>query len=158
MGTFDHHCPAIGNCVGEGNQRTFAAWLGLLLTAQLLFLHLSCAYCARVARHRWATAGIHDRAGWGAVGPGLWLLFGMHPGKMLLILVEASSPAVSVCLCVCVCVYEMYQYLAHCACRVCVLFPVQTVDPFFTGQTLDPFSRCTQRTRCIGYCMSYTVM
>ena len=93
--TFDHHCPAINNCVGQGNQRSFAGWLGLLFTAQLLFLHLSCAFCSRVARHRWATAGIHDRTGWTAIGPGLWVVLGMHPGMMLLILLEVCRHALT---------------------------------------------------------------
>lgn len=90
MDTFDHHCPAIGNCVGRGNQRSFAAWLGVLLSAQLLFLHLSCYFCARVARHSWATARLHDEADWSAIAPGLWLVFGLHPGKVLLILLQVS--------------------------------------------------------------------
>lgn len=93
----------MNNCIGQGNRRSFAGWLGLLFTSQLLFLHLSCAFGARVARHRWATAGIHDNTGWAAVAPGLWLVFGMHPGKMLLILIEVSAEAFAVESCCLVC-------------------------------------------------------
>ena len=76
--------------MGQGNQRSFAGWLGLLLIAQLLFLHLSAAFCARLARHHWAIAGIHDQTGWTAVGPWLWLVFAMQPGTMLLVLLQVG--------------------------------------------------------------------
>ncbi|KAA6418532.1 MAG: hypothetical protein FRX49_11478 [Trebouxia sp. A1-2] len=85
---FDHHCPAICNCVGRGNQRTYTAWLTVLLLAQILFLHLSCLFCARVARHHWNTAGQHDRRGFTDTWPGLCLVYRLHPGKVLLIVIE----------------------------------------------------------------------
>jgi len=88
---FDHHCPAICNCVGKGNQRTYTAWLTVLLLAQILFLHLSCLFCARVARHHWNTAGQHDRGGFTDLWPGLSLVYRLHPGKVLLIVIEVSS-------------------------------------------------------------------
>lgn len=87
----DHHCPAICNCVGKGNQRTYTAWLTVLLLAQMLFLHLSCLFCARVARHHWNTAGQHDRGGFTDLWPGLWLVYRLHPGKVLLIVIEVSN-------------------------------------------------------------------
>ncbi|KAL0039743.1 hypothetical protein WJX77_006684 [Trebouxia sp. C0004] len=85
---FDHHCPAICNCVGKGNQRTYTAWLTVLLLAQMLFLHLSCLFCARVARHHWNTAGQHDRGAFTDLWPGLCLVYRLHPGKVLLIGIE----------------------------------------------------------------------
>lgn len=85
---FDHHCPAICNCVGKGNQRAYTAWMAVLLLAQLLFLHLSCLFCARVARHHWNAAGQHDRGGFLDLLPSLWLVFKLHPGKVLLIVIE----------------------------------------------------------------------
>lgn len=88
---FDHHCPAICNCVGKGNQRTYTAWLAVLLLAQILFLHLSCLFCARVTRHHWNTAGQRDRGGFTDLWPGLCLVYRLHPGKVLLIVIEVSN-------------------------------------------------------------------
>ena len=88
MDRFDHHCPAICNCVGKGNQRAFTAWLVVLLLAQILFLHLACLFCARTARHHWHASGQHDKGSLSDLVPGLWLLFTLHPGKLLLILIE----------------------------------------------------------------------
>ena len=90
---FDHHCPAICNCVGRGNQRAYTAWLASLLLAQILFLHLSCLFCARVARHHWNAAGQHDRGGFTDLMPALWLVFTLHPGKVLLIVIEVMGCA-----------------------------------------------------------------
>ena len=87
---FDHHCPAICNCVGKGNQRAYTAWLTTLLLAQILFLHLSCLFCSRLAQHHWNAAGEHGRGGFTDVLPGLSLVFKLHPGKVLLILIEVG--------------------------------------------------------------------
>ena len=32
---FDHHCPAVGNCIGEGNQRLFLSYLIVMSLAQV---------------------------------------------------------------------------------------------------------------------------
>lgn len=39
----DHHCPAVGNCIGQGNQRSFYAYLVAMLCAQLTFVYTACA-------------------------------------------------------------------------------------------------------------------
>lgn len=41
---FDHHCPAVYNCVGQGNQRVFAAFLFNMMTAQLTWLYIGFNY------------------------------------------------------------------------------------------------------------------
>ncbi|GIL93507.1 hypothetical protein Vretimale_19926 [Volvox reticuliferus] len=41
---FDHHCPAIANCVGEANERSFAAWLFVMWVTQLLVVHVGISY------------------------------------------------------------------------------------------------------------------
>ncbi|GFR51788.1 hypothetical protein Agub_g14245 [Astrephomene gubernaculifera] len=41
---FDHHCPAIANCVGEGNERVFSAWLFVMWLTQVLVLHVGLSY------------------------------------------------------------------------------------------------------------------
>ncbi|KXZ53863.1 hypothetical protein GPECTOR_6g781 [Gonium pectorale] len=41
---FDHHCPAIGNCVGEGNERAFSAWLFTMWVTQVLVIYVTLSF------------------------------------------------------------------------------------------------------------------
>mmetsp|Transcript_23010 Transcript_23010/g.50507 ORF Transcript_23010/g.50507 Transcript_23010/m.50507 type:complete len:815 (+) Transcript_23010:66-2510(+) len=41
---FDHHCPAVGNCIGEGNQRLFFTYITAMLVAQILYFGMSCSF------------------------------------------------------------------------------------------------------------------
>ncbi|GLC60858.1 hypothetical protein PLESTB_001684100 [Pleodorina starrii] len=50
---FDHHCPAIANCVGEANERSFAAWLFTMWVTQILVVYVAVSFMMQ--RHLAAT-------------------------------------------------------------------------------------------------------
>ena len=44
---FDHYCPIVNNAVGEGNQRSFLAYVAVMFTGQAIYLHLMALYLSR---------------------------------------------------------------------------------------------------------------
>ncbi|GLI71396.1 hypothetical protein VaNZ11_016594 [Volvox africanus] len=98
---FDHHCPAIANCVGEANERSFAAWLFVMWVTQVLVVHVGISYMLQryLADSGAAAASSAPDTGplavlravcWAAAGPerGLLLLAGLQalcliPGTFL---------------------------------------------------------------------------
>ena len=79
---FSHHCLVVGNCVGEGNQREFVAYLASMFAAQCLFVSLATGLLVR------SGASISGGGGAGALRA-LWAARAAHPGWLLLLLLQA---------------------------------------------------------------------
>ncbi|KAL4534532.1 hypothetical protein Ndes2526A_g05423 [Nannochloris sp. 'desiccata'] len=60
---FDHHCPVVGNCIGKGNRREFAAYLFILLIAEVIWFALAVVFWSREF-DRVASLGLYSDSVW----------------------------------------------------------------------------------------------
>lgn len=60
---FDHHCPVVGNCVGKGNRREFAAYLFILLIAEVMWFKLALVFWSREL-DRVGSLGLYSDSVW----------------------------------------------------------------------------------------------
>lgn len=87
MERFDHHCPVICGCVGAANQRSFLAFIACMLLGQALWLRLTLLFFHRAALHHLALPSSHPMA----TGAVFSAALRVHPGKMLLTLIQVAS-------------------------------------------------------------------
>ncbi|PNH03899.1 hypothetical protein TSOC_009980 [Tetrabaena socialis] len=84
---FDHHCPAVNNCVGESNERAFAAWIFVMV----LVVYVTLSFCLQ--RHQAFTgppaSGVPDSGAGAVMAAVRWAAGGPERGVVLLAIVQA---------------------------------------------------------------------
>ncbi len=83
---FDHHCPVVGNCIGKGNRREFAAYLFILLLAEVLWMKLAVVFWSREVT-RMASLGSFSDSIWLVR---VWKVFSTLPGTAYMTLLVVA--------------------------------------------------------------------
>lgn len=85
---FDHHCPVVYNCIGEGNQRLFTAFLMLMALCQVFVIHLGC----KALVHSYRMHATDAPEGFRLLKEAVWAAGSRHPGYVLLTFIQVRAP------------------------------------------------------------------